>query len=125
MPGEHDWTAVALTRAGDAIVLEADRLYLRRLDDATLRPIAGTDGARNLFLSPDGRWAGFMTPGGLKKVALAGGDPLAVCDVAIDSPGASWGPGNTILFSPDWNSPLFSVSADGGDARRALTHQHG
>jgi len=114
LPTDQDTTAVAITRAGDAVVLEADRLYVRRMDDAEVRPIEGTAGARNVFLSPDGRWVGFFAGGAIKKVALAGGDALTICTADGDTPGAAWGPGNTVLFSPNWNTPLMSVSADGG-----------
>ena len=45
---------------GDTVVIETDQLYQRSIDDEAIRPIPGTAGARNLFLSPDGRWAGFV-----------------------------------------------------------------
>ncbi len=51
-------TAVAVTST-DTVIYEAGRLYARGLADTDPKPLDGTEGARNLFLSPDGRWIGF------------------------------------------------------------------
>jgi eukaryotic-like serine/threonine-protein kinase len=110
-----------VTIAGDLIVYEGDRLYVRRLSDPAAVPIPGTEGAENLFLSPDGRWAAFFSGGKLKKVSLAGGDPLALVDADSDNPGGAWGPDNTVIYSPGWNAPLFSVTADGGGKAAAIS----
>jgi eukaryotic-like serine/threonine-protein kinase len=107
-------TDVAITAAGDALVYDAGKLFVRSVADAEPRAIPGTDGARMVFVSPDGRWAGFFAGGAIKKVAIAGGDPLRVTDADSDSPGAAWGPDNQIYFSAGWNAPLSVVSADGG-----------
>jgi serine/threonine-protein kinase len=119
VPGEL--TGVAITPSGDALLFQSDRLYIRGLSDPEPRPIPGTEGGRNLSVSPDGRWVAYFTAGGLRKVALAGGDPLAIADVDYDSPGAGWGPNNTLLFSPGWNTPMVSVSADGGGKPTAVS----
>ena len=39
---------------------------------------SGAPGARSVFMSPDGDWIGFLDPSGLKKVAVAGGAPVAL-----------------------------------------------
>jgi Tol biopolymer transport system component len=119
VPG--DLSAVGITPNGDTVVYQSDRLYMRGLSDAVSRPIPGTDGARNLLISPDGRWAVFYAANKIKKVALAGGDPLDIADADYDSPGAGWGPNNTLLFSPGWSSAMFSVSADGGAKPAAIS----
>jgi len=121
VPVSGDVSGVAVTPDGNTVIIQSDRLYLRSLSDATPRPIPGTDGARNLSLSNDGRWVAFNAGGKLKKVALTGGDPLSIADVDYDSPGSGWGPDNTILFSPGWSSALFSVSADGGGTPKAVS----
>ena len=119
MPGEV--TGVAITPSGDTLVLESDRLYLRTLSDPTLRPIPGTEGGRNLAMSPDGKWVAFNAGNQLKKVALTGGDPLVLADVTDDSPGSGWGPDKTILFTPGWGTAMFSVSTDGGGKPNAVS----
>ena len=39
------------------------RLYLRRLDQLQVTPLAGTEGASSPFFSPDGQWIGFFARG--------------------------------------------------------------
>ncbi|MEE9292004.1 MAG: protein kinase, partial [Acidobacteriota bacterium] len=90
-----------------------NQIYVRSLSELESRPIAGTEGGVLPFLSPDGRWVGFFAGGKIKKIPLRGGQPLVVCDASQSSPGATWGPDNSILFST-WNSGLKRVSADGG-----------
>jgi eukaryotic-like serine/threonine-protein kinase len=116
--------ALALSPAGDRLVYAAregsvQRLYLRALDSFEARPIAGTEGAAAPFSSPDGQWIGFFARGRLWKVALAGGEPLALCDAPYPE-GASWGEDGTILFASDYAAGLRRVPAAGG-AAAALT----
>jgi serine/threonine-protein kinase len=98
----------------------ARQLYLRRLDRDAAEPIAGTERAAGPCFSPDGEWIAFFQDGGLFKRRLRGGDPvrLATTNVDIGARGASWGPDNQIVFAPSWFSPLYQVSADGGEARQ-------
>ena len=64
------------------------------------------------FFSPDGQWVGFSADGKLKKVSLAGGQPVTLCDAGFFN-GASWGPNDVITFAFR-NSGLMRVSASGG-----------
>ena len=89
---------------------------MRPLDQREATPIPGTEGAFSPFFSPDGQWVGFSADGKLKKVPLAGGAPLTICD--CDTAYGSWGPDDTIIFSSDRG--LMQVSAAGG-ARRTVT----
>jgi hypothetical protein len=111
----------ALSPDGRFVVVAGDRLYLREFTSFAVKALPGTDGAATPFVSADSKWVGFIANGKIKKVAIAGGDPLIVCDANADTPGGAWGPNNTILFSPGWNTGLFTVSADGGQPL-ALTH---
>jgi serine/threonine-protein kinase len=110
--------AVAVSPDGRQIVYVAvqdgvRRLYIRALDEATARSLAGTDGADQPFFSPDGRWIGFFANAELKKVSVAGGTPIAVC-AAPNPRGGAWAPDNTIIFAPSPASVLLRVSASGG-----------
>jgi len=90
------------------------RLLVRSLGSLEPKAIAGSEGAKQPFWSPDSRWLGFFTRGRLMKVALAGGAPVAIAE-APDARGAAWSPTGTIVFSPDLVlSALVRVSADGG-----------
>jgi protein kinase-like protein/WD40 repeat protein len=94
-------------------------LFIRDLDRLEMTPMAETKGARNIFFSPDGQWVGFGADGKLKKVRLTGGAVETICD-APALRGADWSEENTIVFSPNSNTGLFLVSAEGG-VPRALT----
>jgi Tol biopolymer transport system component len=92
------------------------RLYVRPLDRLEPTPVPGTDGGIAPFFSPDGQWVGFWADRKLKKVSLAGGQPLILCDAEMPR-GASWGTDGTILFSRSGNSGLFAVADRGGEAK--------
>jgi len=98
------------------------RLLVHDLDEFDSRVIAGTEDASRPFLSPDGRWIGFYQGGKIRKVALDGGDPTSVCDALGDTPGAAWGAGGVILFSPAWtDTGLWQVDANGGKPAQVTT----
>ncbi len=88
-------------------------MYLRNMDTFESRPIAGTEGGRAPFFSPDGKWLGFLTQHHLKKVQLSGDTPVTLCRIA-NARGASWGDDGTIVYSPFYYAGLNKISADGG-----------
>jgi hypothetical protein len=91
------------------------RILVRRaLDDITVHPIAGTTDGRMPFWSPDGRTLGFFAEGKLRKVSVSGGAPVTLAGGAVNSRGASWNRRGTIVYAPNANSALFSVSENGG-----------
>ena len=95
------------------------RLFVRSLDSRDATAIAGTDGAKQPFWSPDGTSLGFFARGKLMKVAVAGGVPVVICD-APDGRGGAWSPSGTIVFSPNLIfEGLARVSADGGPVEPA------
>jgi serine/threonine protein kinase/Tol biopolymer transport system component len=89
-------------------------LLVRDLGEFDSRQIPGSEGGRMPFFSPDGLWVGFYANGKLRKVPVNGGDPVTICDVATQSPGADWSPDGTIYFSPTWTSGLWKVASAGG-----------
>jgi len=89
------------------------KLYVRAIDQVESAGIPGTEGAITAFFSPDGEWVGFYGLGRLKKVHLASGSVITLCDVP-EGWGASWGDDDTILFEPTGTSGLSRVSASGG-----------
>jgi Tol biopolymer transport system component len=88
-------------------------VYLRRLDDMSVRPVNGTGGGANPFWSPDGKWIGFFAEGKLKKVDLVSGSPVTIC-TASNERGGTWNEEGTIVYTPDFQTGLFRVSAEGG-----------
>ena len=88
-------------------------LYLRSLDQYEGRPIPGTEGADDPAFSPDGQWLAFVTDHEIKKVAVAGGAPQSLCQLA-GVRGLTWESPQTILFNGGRAAGLFRVSAAGG-----------
>ena len=117
--------AVALSPGGSSVVYVARRegttqLYLRPMDRLEAAPIAGTAGASGPFFSPDGQWVGFFAGGSLKRVAIAGGAPLTICE-AGEARGACWGPDDVIFFAPTPADAVWKVPAAGGSPSAVTT----
>jgi serine/threonine-protein kinase len=92
----------------------AIQLYVRRLDELEASPLAGTEGARNPFFSPDSQWVGFFADGKLKKVAVAGASAVTLCDAPQEwLRGGSWSDDGTIWFGAPAGG-LSRVSSSGG-----------
>jgi eukaryotic-like serine/threonine-protein kinase len=111
----------ALSPDGRYIVFVADgsssdaaqRLYLRALDNIVAQPMAGTDGARHPFWSPDSRSIGFFAAEKLYRIDISGGPPQPLAAAALPQGGA-WNADGTILFAPNTVSALLQVPASGG-----------
>jgi serine/threonine-protein kinase len=89
-----------------------NQLYLHSLEDFVDRPIPGTEGSGGSMFSPDGDSIGFIQQGKLKKLSLAGGSPITLCDVSGGRSPGNWFE-NTIVFTTV--EILYRVSASGGE----------
>ncbi len=114
---------VAISPDGSMIVYSAygeDRkrqLYSRKLGTFQSAPIAGTEGARSPFFSPNGEWLAFVNEDGkLEKVSLLGGGAVVVADQT--ALGGAWGDDDNIYFGQTFASGLYAVPAGGGQPRR-------
>ena len=100
------------------------QLWLRPIATLAARAIPGSEGGAFPFWSPDSRFIGFFADGKLKKVAIAGGPPVTLCDAASGR-GGSWSRDNIIVFSPSGigtgHSGLLRVSSGGGAPTAAST----
>ena len=98
------------------------RLHHRSLNQLEAVPIRGTEEAQMPFFSPDGEWVGFfaVTDNQLKKVPLAGGRVVTICDSGFRG-GASWGPDGDIVFAHMGAPGLMQVPASGGTPRVVIT----
>ena len=63
----------------------------------------------------------FGAQGKLKRVDLTGGGAQTLTDAARLNGGA-WSPSGVIVFSPNFNMPLYRVAATGGER---VPEQHG
>jgi eukaryotic-like serine/threonine-protein kinase len=96
------------------------QLWVRPVGSLDARPLPGTDDATFPFWSPDNRYVAFFAGGKLKKVSLAGGPPVVLCD-AVAGRGGAWNRDNVILFSPSTTDGLQRLSGAGGVPQTATT----
>ncbi len=107
----------AVAPDGTTLVFVANgRLAVRRLDQARITTLAGTEGASSPFFSPDGRWVGYFANHQLRKVALEGGKSVTLCDAPRDR-GGTWTDDGTIIAALSATGELSSVPEGGGTPR--------
>lgn len=95
-------------------------LWIRPLGSLTAQQLAGTEGANSPFWAPDGQSIGFFASGKLKKIALSGEPPVALCD-APSHRGGAWSTDGSILFVPHPNAGVQRISANGGSITPVTT----
>jgi serine/threonine protein kinase/Tol biopolymer transport system component len=123
-PGQVFWDnleTVPLALAPDASRIgliatdgRVQRVWIRAMDAMQAQPVNGSEGARSMFWSPDGRSIAFFANGKLKRVDLPSGAPITVCDVT-DGIGldGTWG-SEDILFASVQGDAIYRVAATGG-----------
>ena len=89
-------------------------LWIRAVEALEARMLPGTEGAGYPFWSPDNQFIGFFVGGQLKKVAVSGGPPETLCEVAFLTFGGTWNRDDVIVFGRG-NDRLYRVSASGGE----------
>jgi serine/threonine protein kinase len=111
---EQSGATLAVSPDGKQFVYSTSKgLYMRSVDELTARLIAGTEESTfSPFFSPDGKWIGYYSDGKLKKIAVNGGAPSVLCDVA-SLVGAWWNEDNTIVYSRYFED-IMRISANGG-----------
>ena len=83
--------------------------------------IAGTEGAAQPLLSPDGSSIAYVANNVLQRRLLSGGNPdLITTPKDAQLFGASWAPDDRILFVPGWQTNVLAVSAAPGSAPESL-----
>ena len=113
---------LAISPDGSVLVYSGRRqLFMRRLDQLEVTPIPNTLGAEQPFFSPDGRHIGFVADGSLKRVPVAGGPVVTICQVQ-QVQGAAWGEDDMIVYASGLGigGSLFRVPAAGGTPELAF-----
>jgi dipeptidyl aminopeptidase/acylaminoacyl peptidase len=97
------------------------RVWLRSLGEGEARNLPGTEGARSLCWSPDGRSLGFFVRRALKRCDLASSGVVSICETPADGIFAgSWGRNGTILMAAIQQHIIYRVPAAGGEPRVVL-----
>jgi Tol biopolymer transport system component len=102
-----------------ARVGKVTQLWVRSLDSFAARVLPGTEDASFAFWSSDSRNLGFFAEGKLKRIAVAGGPPQALCD-ADSNRGGSWSRTDVIIFSRV-SGEILRIPASGGTPQRVTT----
>jgi Tol biopolymer transport system component len=89
-------------------------IWLRAIDGGEARALPATETASWPFWSPDSRFIAFFAEGKLKKMDIAGGPAIDICEVAINPRSGSWNEDDVLIFSPSSVSGIHRVSASGG-----------
>jgi Tol biopolymer transport system component len=113
-PPTADPTSFAISPDGNKIVFEAtsdgtSRLWLRKLDAVSVRPIAGTEGARRPFWSADSRLLGYSANGQVNAIDVETGTLQRLGHAG------AWNHDGTVLFSLGGGNPIYGASAIGGE----------
>ena len=121
-------TVLAISPDGRRVVFSARlaehrALWLRSLATDDLVQLPGTEDGVSPFWSPDSSSVGFFADGRLKRLDVGAlgarprdwlAEPVNLCE-ARNQRGGTWGPDNTIVFSPA-SGGLRRISAHGGTA---------
>ncbi len=123
--GEAFFSSLAVSPDGRSLAFSTGRvgggsdtsssLWVYSFESGSSRRLAGTEGARYPFWSPDGKQIAFFAVGKLKKVDVSGSPPQIVTE-AGDPRGGTWGADGQIVFSPSAVAGLLRVPAGGGKA---------
>ena len=121
-PEEMSVSHMALSRDGSMLVFVSPEensalpmLYIQRIGSPNVTLLPGTEGASFPFWSPDGAYVAFFASGKLQKIAVSGGTPQVLAN-ALSARGGSWGSKGVIIYSPNAESPIWRVNADGTGA---------
>ncbi|MGA7235927.1 MAG: protein kinase [Bryobacteraceae bacterium] len=121
---EHIITGSAVSPDGRFLVLNVlDKgaknagLWLRPIDSLNVRVLSGTELGDFPFWSPDSQSLAFFADGKLKRIAIAGGTPVTLCEAKPGGPaGGAWNRDGLILFAGE--DGLYRVPESGGVATR-------
>jgi Tol biopolymer transport system component len=94
------------------------RAWIRAADELEPHQIAGTEGLRRAYWSPDSREIAFLLRGKIVRLPISGGTPSVVCET-VGGADLSWGARGTLLMDGQFTDSLCSVPARGGALKPA------
>jgi serine/threonine protein kinase len=99
-------------------------LYVDDLKSGQVTPLPGSDNALEPFWSPDSKSIAYGSKGKLKRSDISGGNAQVLTDAPRLTAGA-WNSNSDIIFGSDYGSPMYTVSAKGGEARQITFQEAG
>ena len=112
-------SGLAISPDGHTIAyVDQNRLWIRRLDQATPQEIADSEGAGLPFWSPDGVWLGYFADQSLWKIPARGGQRTRIGEapsVMGAAAGAAWLT-DGMIYMTTGNHGLHAIPAVGGKA---------
>jgi serine/threonine-protein kinase len=111
-------THVTITHDGSTVIYVGGAaganpaIFARRID--SLEPVLLTAQGGSPFVSPDGQWVGFASPGTLRRVAITGGPSIEIGKLDGALRGATWGEDDTIVFATQGGSGLRRIRVGDG-----------
>ena len=113
-------TILAISPDGRRVVFsarteEGTSLWIRSLAIDDARQLPGTEGGISPFWSPDSASIGFFADRKLKQLNVGTAATPTILNEVRTQRGGTWGPDNTIVFSP-FSGALRRISATGGPA---------
>jgi serine/threonine-protein kinase len=95
VPAVKHWAGELAISPDGAILVRSGgpggALSIRRRDQLTFSPLAGTEGASAPFFSADGSMIGYYANGAIAALPLAGGPPVVIADSIPTPESVSWG----------------------------------
>ena len=85
----------------------------RTLDRLDATEVAGTEGAEDPRLSPDGRWIAYFADGSLRKIPVEGGSSVILAEARAPR-GVAWGLDGSLVYSPLYNGVVMRIPSTGG-----------
>ena len=116
---------IALSPDGTTLVFAGGpdaKLFVRRRNELAATALAGTEGARAPFFSPDGKAVGYSTADYvLKTISLQGGAPITIADSVVGQSGGNWGTDGNIYTATRAGTSIVRVAATPGAVPRQVT----
>ena len=124
-PPEADAGGIALSPNGTNIAFTAlakgvPHLYVRSLENGSVRSLADTQGAALPFWSPAGDAVAFFAESRLKRINLVASTVQTLATATLSPAGGTWNDDGIIVFAPNIRGGLFRVSAEGGPVSQVL-----
>ncbi len=97
---------------------ERGQIWVRDIGSSAVRALIGTEGASQLFWSPDGKSIAFIVDRQLRRISAEGGAAQNLAAGLDGDSGGSWTPNGDILYSA--GQSIFRIGASGGTATKVV-----